>query len=212
MNIKSRIIRGLLRLYPTGWRAEYGKELGSLLSDRPITPSIIVDVVVSATREHLKGDQIWKICGIGLFCWTALGIAINNTTPLSHESYECYQKLWQIGILLAGCLTVSRNRSASPTWAAVKATVIGLLPEIVALTLWAAGLFHPVVTRAAGPYPLLESRLALFDITFPTVPHPGFAMLPLEIGAILAQACVFGFVGGLLGRVVSSFSPRIHLH
>jgi hypothetical protein len=45
----------------------------------------------------------------------------------------------------------------------------------------------------------VESRSALFYITFHTVPHPGSGVLPIEIGVITAQACVLGFVGGLLG-------------
>jgi hypothetical protein len=211
MKIKPRIIRGLLGLYPAGWRAEYGEELAALLLSRAITASTIVDVVASATGERLKRDQVWKICGICLFVWTACGVSLNNTAPLSNEGYEWYKRLWQLGVLLAACLTVSRSRSASPTWAAVKAALLGSLPETVALMLWAAGVFHPLVTRAVGPYPLVESRLALFDMTFPTVPHPGFDMLPIEIGLIMTQACVLGFVGGLLGRLISFFSTRTHL-
>src|SRR5580704_15856694 len=94
---------------------------------------------------HFNADQVWKICGIGMFGWTVLGIALNNTVPLSRESYEWYQKVWLVGVLLAGCLTVSRNRGANPTWAAVKAALLGLLPEVVALVFWAAGVFHPLV-------------------------------------------------------------------
>jgi hypothetical protein len=209
MNIRPTIIRGLLRVYPAAWRAEYGEELGALLSDRPVNPSIVVDVVISATREHMKRDPIWKTCGICLFAWTVIGILLNNTVPLSHGGYEFYKTLWQLGLLLAGCLTLLGNRGKSPTWAALKAALLGSFPEMVALILWAAGIFHPLVTRAAGPYPLVESRLALFYITFPTVPPATFGVLPLYIGVILAQACVFGFLGGLLGRVIRFFSPPI---
>ena len=74
MNIKSRIIRGLLQLYPAGWRTEYGEELGEVLSRRLITPSLIVDVVLSATRERLKRHSVWEICGICLFDWTLIGV------------------------------------------------------------------------------------------------------------------------------------------
>jgi hypothetical protein len=211
MNIRARIVRGLLLLYPAVWRAEYGEELGVLLSDRPITPSIIVDVVVSATRQHLKYGQVWKICGICLFAWTLLGISLNNTAPLSYQSYGWYRKLWQLGVLLAGCLTVSRNRGASPTWAAIKAALLGSSPEIVALILWAAGVFHPLVARAPAPYALLESRLAMADLTFPTTPQASFGLVPLLIAVILVQACVIGFVGGLLGRLILFFSRRLHL-
>lgn len=206
MNIKPRLIRWLLQAYPAAWRAEYGEELGALLGERTITPSIVLDVVVSAAVERMRRAPIWKICGVCLFAWTVVGISLNNTVPLSHWSYECYKMLWLLGVLIAGWLTVVRNRDASPTWAALKAALLGSLPEMVALMLWAAGVFHPLVTRAAGAYPLVETRLALVDITFPTASPRSFGLLAFYLSGTLAQACVVGFLGGLLGRVIRFFS------
>jgi hypothetical protein len=208
MNVK-RLIWALLRLYPDEWRAEYGEELGTVLSLRPVTLSVVVDVVLSATRQRWKRDKVWKICGISLFAWTALVICLNNTGPLSHVTPESYGMPSLIIFLLAGCLTVLRKRDASPSWAAVQAALLGSVPEIVTLTFWAAGLFHPLVTKAASPFPLLESRLAMVDMTFPTAPQPSFGMVPLVIALILVQACVIGFIGGLLGRLILFFSPRL---
>jgi hypothetical protein len=44
----------LLRLYPRSWRARYGEEFLDLLEQRPISPSDVLDVVVSAVdaRRH----------------------------------------------------------------------------------------------------------------------------------------------------------------
>jgi hypothetical protein len=210
MNVQ-RLIRALLQLYPDEWRAEYGAELASLLSLQPITPSVFVDVVLSATRQRWKRDKVWMVCGISLFAWTTFVICLNNTGPLSPVTPGSCEMLSLIIVLLAGCLTVLRKSDASPSWAAVRAALLGTMPETVALAFWARGIFHPLVTKAAGPFPLLESRLAMVDMTFPTVPQPGFGMVPLVITLIVVQACVIGFIGGLLGRLILFFSTRLRL-
>jgi hypothetical protein len=211
VNIKPHLVRGLLRLYPAEWRTEYGEELGTLLALGPITPSVFADVLLSASRERLKRDQLWKICGGSLFAWSVFGTFINNTAPLSGGTYESYKRLWAIIVLLTGCLTILLKRGGSPCRAAVKAALFGFVPEIAALTLWVSGIFHPLVTNTAGPFPLVECRLALFEMTFPTVPQPGFVVVPLAIGAILIRSGVIGIIGGLLGRVILFFSPRVRL-
>jgi hypothetical protein len=210
MNIRPLIVRAFLRLYPADWRAEYGEELGALLSRGPITPHVFADVVLSATRERLRREA-WKACGAALFVLTALGIFVNNTTPLSHRAYEGYVVLWESIVLLTGCLAGLRNRGASPSWSAAKAALIGLIPEMIALTLWAAGLFHPLVTPLMTRYGTLlsESRLALFSMTFPAVPQPGLVAIPLVAAIVLVSACVIGFLGGLLGRAISFLSPHL---
>jgi len=205
MNVQ-RLIRALLQLYPDEWRAEYGAELATVLSRRPITPSIVVDVVLSATRQRWKRDKVWMACGISLFAWTAFVIGSNNTGSLSHVTPVSCGMLSLIIVLLAGCATVLYRSDASPSWAAVRAALLGTLPETVALTFWAAGIFHPLVTKAAAPFPLLESRLATVDLTFPTVPQPGFGMVPLAITLILVQACLVGSIGGLLGRLITHWT------
>lgn len=205
------LIAALLRLYPSEWRAEYGEELETVLSLRPMTPSVVVDVALSAACQRWKRDKAWKMCGIFLFVWTTIVICLNNTARLSHVSAGWCEMLPQSILLMAGCLTVLRKRDASPSWAAAQTALLGCVPEIVTLTFWAAGIFHPLVTKAAGPFPLLESRLAMSGMTFPTIPQPSLGMVPVLVAAILLQACVIGFVGGLLGRVILFFSPGCHL-
>ncbi len=211
MNIKPHLVRGLLRLYPAEWRTEYGEELGTLLALRPITPSIFADVLLSASREHLKRNHVWKICGGALFAWTVFGVFINNTAPLSHGTYEAYQRLWETIVLLTGCLTILLKRGGGPCRAAVKAALLGFVPEIAALTLWVSGIFHPLLTNAAGPFPLVECRLALFQMTLPTAPQPGFVVVPFAIAVILIRAGVIGIIGGQLGRIILFFWPRVRL-
>jgi hypothetical protein len=40
--------RWLVRLYPAAWRARYGEEFLALLADRPLGPSLLIDVLAGA--------------------------------------------------------------------------------------------------------------------------------------------------------------------
>lgn len=207
--MRRRFIEWLLLLYPTAWRAEYGAELGALLSLRPLTIPVLADVLRSAALERWRSDPVWAPCSLFLVVWTVLGIAINNTVPFSPRQYELYQDLWTAALVLAACRMAWLGRAGSPAGAAAKTALVGFFPEVVALYLWAAGLFHPVVTAAAGPFPLWESRLALFEMTFPTTPQPGFAVIPFAFAVLGLRAALAGFVGGLLGRALRRCRPTL---
>ncbi len=73
----------LLRAYPRSWRDEYGDEFAGLLTRRRLTFAVVVDVLASAARQHLYRDDPWKICGVGLFLWTCLGLALGAAPPFS---------------------------------------------------------------------------------------------------------------------------------
>jgi hypothetical protein len=172
MNIKARIVHGLVRLYPARWRAEYGEEIEALLAARELTPFAALDVIRSAAREHLRRAEFWKISGMALFGGTACTIYVNNSTRLPRLSYFWFPFTWNVVLIVIGCVTSLRARGRSPSWAAAKAAMLGYLPELAAFALWMAGIFHPLVIQANGPYHLLESRLALYAVSFPTVPRP----------------------------------------
>src|SRR5437773_1957757 len=67
----TRLYRGLLRFYPTEFRARYGDEMVQLFGDQlrdasannrasgPATVWLrtLIDLVTSATTEHLQGDR-----------------------------------------------------------------------------------------------------------------------------------------------------------
>jgi hypothetical protein len=63
--MSGRLGRLLLRCYPAAWRTRYGAELLDLLSDVPLTPSVVLDVARSglalrglAARTALQGDTV----------------------------------------------------------------------------------------------------------------------------------------------------------
>ncbi len=105
MNIKPRVVRGLLRLYPAQWRAEYGEELEALLLIGRITPHVVADVVLSAIRERVRRQREWKTGGAILLALTCAGIVVNNTKPLSPSGYGWYVCLWDFVVFLTGFLT-----------------------------------------------------------------------------------------------------------
>jgi F0F1-type ATP synthase assembly protein I len=58
------MIRLLLRIYPAAWRAEYGDEFAALLRSKPLTASVIANVILSGFRERLRQSDPAIFCGI----------------------------------------------------------------------------------------------------------------------------------------------------
>lgn len=46
------MIRLLLALHPKSWRKRYGEELAALLEDQTLTPTVVLDVLGNAARQH----------------------------------------------------------------------------------------------------------------------------------------------------------------
>jgi hypothetical protein len=209
MSFKQRCVAALLRVYPAEWRAEYGGELGHLLATRPISVRALVNVAISGIGERARSGDVWHVAAFALFVCTCVAGVANNISPWARERREWYDTALAIILFLTGLLTVAGGRRRDAASAAAKAALVGYLPEIVALILWSAGLLHPLATKAPGPYPLLESRLAFFVMSFPTTPRPEFAFIPIAIALVAAKALAFGFAGGLVGRAVNA-SRALH--
>ena len=136
--IKTRIVRGLLRLYPAAWRDEYGAELGALLTTRRLTPYVVFDVCRGAARVRARRAEIWQISGAALFAGTICAIYVNNTTRVR---YGWYPLLFNVILVLTGCLTALREPGKSPSWTAAKAAMLGYIPELAVFAFWIAGIF-----------------------------------------------------------------------
>lgn len=46
-------MRALLALYPSAWRRRYGSEFAALLEAQPLSPALILDIVLGAIDAHL---------------------------------------------------------------------------------------------------------------------------------------------------------------
>ncbi len=214
MSIKALVVRGTLRLYPARWRAEYGQELEGLLLLGRLTPRAIADVILSAIRERLRIEPAWKVCGSSVFALTVVGIFVNNTRPPSAEVFATYRCVLCFFVFMAGFLTAWRNPKASSALAGVKTSLLGYVPEIVTMCLWAIGTFHPLLTKVPGPYGFSEMRLALFSATAPDYAIRDAAG-PALLLAIIAELAVLGVwglliggIGGQVGRAVLFISDR----
>jgi hypothetical protein len=64
MTLKQRIVTALLRLYPPVWRREYGDELTDVLLTRPLTPSIVGDVIANGAWLRLRAAEPSTILGL----------------------------------------------------------------------------------------------------------------------------------------------------
>lgn len=53
MKVRESGIRLLLRVYPSGWRREFGAEFEELLQRSPLLVPVIANVIVSALGEHV---------------------------------------------------------------------------------------------------------------------------------------------------------------
>jgi hypothetical protein len=152
--------------------------------------------------ERARRGDVWRVAAAGLFACTCSAIAANNTMQWARDRHQWYGIVSAAVLFLTGLLTATGGRRLSPAGAAVKAALAGYLPEALALVFWTAGLFHPFVTEAPGPYRLLESRLAFFHMSFPTTPNPPLELVPVAIPVVIVQALVVGCAGGLLGHAV----------
>ena len=64
--MKNRIIRALLRLYPAEWLREYGGELSDMLFARPLTATIVADVLRNGLWQRFRAAEISTIVGLGM--------------------------------------------------------------------------------------------------------------------------------------------------
>jgi hypothetical protein len=173
MTVKLRLVRVLLRLYPSRWRDEYGEELEALLCSEPLTASVIVDILLSAAHQHLRSDEPWKIGGLLLLLWSLFWIAWNSIAPLSPPGYLLFTRveacILPLTYLAIGYWTTKRGRGVWPSAsAAVKAAWTGILPELTLLALNAMGILPRILIDIDGhPHPH-RAGIALLHTRGPT--------------------------------------------
>jgi hypothetical protein len=216
MTLKFRLVRSLLRLYPSIWRNEYGEEIEELLLMEPLSASVIGDVLLNAARQHLRGDEPWKISGLFLLTWSLFWTAWNSIAPLSPPSHSLFTRAegcidWLI-YFATGYWTVARGgngvwRGAS---AAVRAALVGIMPNLTVLTLNALGILPQILIDINGrPHPHGHG-IALLHIRGPVDGVLGgiqwaLVLIPFLM-AVVAQP--LGLCGALLGRTVLKLRAR----
>lgn len=210
MSQRTRVIRILLWIYPAIWRLEYGGELTHTLACRPLTLSIVFDVVRSGILQRVRCAEAWHIGGVVMAFWLIIGTGVNSIAPLSPRAYNYFFQLnWYIE-LAVGYVSVAwhaKNLSAA-AWAAGKAALIGFLPECFLVALWAAGLVHPTILDMRGAPHLIGQGITDLCIRSEAAVSSFHELIGIPL--TLLPALVVGFVGGVIARTVSAIRARFH--
>ena len=178
----------LLLAYPRSWRAEYGEELAAILAQKRLGPRVALDVLLNGFKQHLERDDPWKICGVGLFLWSAIGVLAPSP--------------WYAGLpgpvfFITGAWTVLRYRSdiRGAAGAAAKAAIICWLPDVAAILMrgpQTVQLANGAVWYQWGLYLVTSDRLTWWG-------YPQILASQMVLGILL------GCAGGLLARFVLGF-------
>jgi hypothetical protein len=209
MSRKANLIRMLLCSYPGRWRSEYGGELALTLARRPITVSIVVDVVRSGTWQRVRRAEPWQLGGFAMAVWMVFGTALNSITPLSPRAYGFFFQVNLWITLVVGYLSVWRNGKGliSAARASAKANFMGLIPELLLTILWAVGLIHPTVLDMSGSPRIIGHGITELCVRSEAMVTPASLFVQLSIVPLLAS--IVGLIGGVLARTISSFRNSI---
>ena len=200
---KDAIIRLLLRIYPRAWGLEYGEELSAILAGRPFTPLILGDVVVSGAWQRFRYAEMWQIGGGALALWLILGTVANSLSPLSPEAYHHFFQINWIAELAIGYMYVARysKRPAVAAVASVKASLVGLIPELLLTALWAVNLIHPSILGMNGS-PHIHGH-SITELCLRTEGAASPATLLTAIPVTVIPAFLAGFAGASIATGVS---------
>ena len=158
MRTKHWIVTALLRLYPAAWRAEYGPELTDLLLARPLSPSVIGDVLWSGLRHRALAVEPSTILGLASMSvvltgfvltggtygrdWTAVLQPTSRTFPPVTVTF-LGTELYVLLLIACGCWTRLRH-GGSVSQSGVAAMTMSLLaglPVMVGGVLMTCGFF-----------------------------------------------------------------------
>lgn len=183
--MKRRVIAGLVRLYPSRWRAEYGEELADVLMRRPLGVGAVANVVAGAVRQY----EPWVIVGAPLFVWAVIYWITLMTERVYLVRTSHTPSFWPSALFFGvGLWTVLRSGRGGGR-AAMKMSMLATLPfSIAGVVLLVTGAFR----YAPGPDGMLGLRFR------------GWEVATLLCGPVLQIpfAGVLGWCGGLTARMM----------
>jgi hypothetical protein len=206
MKRRMRITRALMCVYPKAWRSEYGCELASTLYRRPLTAFVIVDVLRTGIWQRLRFAAPWQLGGVVLMVWMIFGSALNSVAPLSPSAYNRFFDINSLIYFLVGYRTILRSNETprSASFASGKTALVGILPEIFVLSLWAAKLIHPTVLDLNGSPSIVGSGFTDFGFRLskgvPVNLSHMFVSMPL---VCLLPAMMTGYIGAVMSDTIS---------
>lgn len=144
------MIAVLLRLYPARWRARYGDELEGLLSERPLGPFDVADLLLGALDAHLH------LRGLGDFTEHPRGLPV--TLRIGGYAAIVGGVLW-----FAGLVWSQLGRGAAPGPAMVMLGTLSLLVGLTGLSAFQARRY-PRLTWAAFATPALGAIVSTIGV------------------------------------------------
>jgi hypothetical protein len=210
MTKRVKAVRILLRAYPAGWREKYGEELSTILEGRPLALPIVRDVLQNGLVQRIRYAEVWQLGGIALASWLIIGTVLNSIRAFPMWAYNLF---WQLNLCIAlviGYLSVERDGKSrfAATVATVRATLLGISPELLLGTLWIAGLVHPTILQFNGS-PMVVGH-GITDLCIRTevaVPPTRMILTPL---AVAIPGLVVGSIGALAAQFVLAFREGFH--
>jgi hypothetical protein len=185
------MINLLLRLYPARWRARYGDEFELVLSDRPLGPFDVADVLLGALDAHLH------LRGLGAASQHGRGFAM--TLRIGGYSAIIGGLLW-FTVLVGNAIN---DGAETISWWIGIALVVATIATLIALIGLSAfqARRYPALTWAAVAIPAAGGFVALLGVVAITVNGDsdrgiigdlsGWAIATLGLLAMLAGSGLF---------------------
>ena len=205
MRTKQRVVTALLRVYPAAWRAEYGPELTDILLTRPLSLSVIVDVLWSGLGHRAQAVEPSTILGLASMSVVLTGfvpaggpygrnwMAVLQPTSMTFPPVTVTflgTELYVLLLIGCGCWTHLRygGKVSRSGVAAMTMSLLAGLPVMVGGVLVICGVFS---VKFLGP-------------DLPTLSPAAIQISPL---ARLPEFWIWGALGGLLGQWIARRRP-----
>ena len=205
MTLKQRIVTALLRLYPAVWRREYGDELTDVLLARPLTPSIVGDVIANGAWLRLRAAEPSTILGLAgmlvilagfVFMGATYGhawVALMQPSPRTFPPVTVFASgPFVLLLVCCGCWTHLRHGGRA-RWAGVAAMRMGF---IAGVPIMLAGLM------------MMSGTFELRLVGQPLPPPSPWAVLVAPL-VRLPEFWIWGAIGGQLGKQVACWRRRV---
>jgi hypothetical protein len=197
-----RLLRGIIRLYPTRWRAEYGNELEALLASRPFTLAVALDLVRNALIQRFRDSEPWKICAVFLLAWTTGAMVRNTLQPFSEAEYAGFTNSVLLAVFATAFWTTFLGTAGIKGAAegAAKAALVSALPDVLISLLWAAGVVNPGIIDPASSISRRGGQVAILYVRS-TLQISPIEVVFLEACGVSVSGLVVGGLGATIGRL-----------
>jgi hypothetical protein len=218
----------LLALYPASWRTRYGEEFEQILSDRPLGPFDVADVLLGALDAHLhlrglgaasqhgKGFAMslriggWAAIAGGVLWFIGLAAASANDSD-NDEIWSLFLLAGTAALLVAlvGLSAFQARRNPRLVWAAFILPAVGAVVSIVGIIGMAVVGDRPFLGDLSPWYVWIFGMLAMFigsalfgiaTLRAGTLSRPGAVML--AVGSFVIVPVMAGMTGEIISDQV----------